>query len=72
MFIHNFCRLQEGVDPIHPATTSCETNVTYMRYLTYMRFEGVPGLALLQIYFGCGWLGTRYQELLRNSATLLA
>ena len=37
-----FCRLQEGFNPIHPATTSCEANVTYVRYLTDLGIKGVP------------------------------
>ena len=40
MLIHNFCRLQEGVNPIHPATASCEANVTYVRYLTDPGIKG--------------------------------
>ena len=52
MFIHKFCRLQEGVNPIHPATASCEAIVTYVRYLTDLGIKGVSGLALLQICFG--------------------
>ena len=36
MFIHKFCRLQEGVNPISPDTKACEADVTYMRYLRYL------------------------------------
>ena len=52
-----FCRLQEGVNPIHPATTSCEANITFMQYLTYMRFGGVPGLAIARYFLGLGGWG---------------
>ena len=59
MFIHNFCRLQEGVNPIHPVTTLCEANVTYMRYLMHIGSRrGVPILCFAWIFFGVGWLGT--------------
>ena len=40
-YVHtNFFRLPEGPHPTHPATTSCQANVTYMRYLTFIRFKG--------------------------------
>ena len=40
MFIHNFCRLQEGVNPIRPATASWEANVTYTRFLLHLGVSG--------------------------------
>ena len=53
MFIHNFYRLQEGFNPIHPATTSCEANVTFMRYLTHIGSRGgAHPLFRLDIFWG--------------------
>ena len=66
MFIHNFCRLREGVNPIHPATASWEANVTYTRFLLHLGVQGVPILCFGWIFLGVGWLGTHFNYKLKD------